>query len=31
MFEPSPAANGGGHGVIDMALLSVILRPTDRV
>ena len=26
MFEPSPAANGGGHGVIDMALLSVIRR-----
>ena len=26
MFEPTPLAFGGGHGVIDMALLSVIRR-----
>ena len=26
MFELPPAANSGGHGVIDMALLSVIRR-----
>jgi transposase len=26
MFDPPPAADSGGHGVIDMALLSVIRR-----
>ena len=30
MFEPSLAAKGGGHGVIDMALLRVIRRRAFR-